>query len=76
MSCSDIGMADTLLLFSLYVWFLNKHLLFVSLCWILVAHGLEESLVVAYRLFQLCRVGSSSLTRDHSWVPFTGNTES
>ena len=57
LSCSNIGMTSTLLLFSLYVWFLNKHLLFVSLCWILVAHGHEESLVVACRLSVVpCRI--------------------
>ena len=46
----------------------------VSLCWVLVAHRHEESLVVAYRFSQLCHGGSSSLTRDHSWVPYTGST--
>ena len=47
--------------------FTLKNCLFIWLCCVLV---------VACELFQLQHVGSSSLTRDWTWAPCTGNVES
>ena len=48
--------------------------LFIGLCWVL-AVGAQE-LQLRHVTFQLQHVGSSSLTRDHTWAPCIGNMES